>query len=145
MRGFRAELAASAAIVTLLALPAFAQLGPPIPLVPATQGSSAAQPASPAEPAAGDNISATPLAPMDAAWTGILGPADGALPRNMWAGTPRAKVAAALPLLQPTTSPELQDLARRLLLSDAVAPAGRDAPGEDRKCTRLNSSHPSIS
>lgn len=138
MRGSRAELAASAAIVTLLALPAFAQLGPPIPLVPATQGSSAAQPASPAEPAAGDNISATPLAPMDAAWTGILGPADGALPRNMWAGTPRAKVAAALPLLQPTTSPELQDLGRRLLLSDAVAPAGRDAPGESLAALRFD-------
>ena len=52
----------------------------------------------------------------------------GALPRTMWQGTPRAFVAAALPLLQPTISPVLQDLARRLLLSNAASPAGPDAP-----------------
>jgi hypothetical protein len=63
---------------------------------------------------------------MDSAWTGTLGAADRALPRNMWGATPRAFVAAALPLLGPATSPTLQNLARRLLLSDAVAPPGRD-------------------
>ena len=46
----------------------------------------------------------------------------------MWQGTPRALVAAALPRLQPTGSPALQDLSRRLLLSNAVAPQGADAP-----------------
>ena len=44
----------------------------------------------------------------------------------MWQGTPRVLVAAALPQLAAVPSPTLQDLARRLLLSDAVAPAGQD-------------------
>ncbi len=131
MRVSRAELAASAALFLLLASPAFAQLGPPIPLLPSPAGGTAPAPApaAPAESAggAGDDISATPLAPMDTSWVGILGPADGAFPRSLWAATPRTVVAAALPLLQPTTSPVLQDLARRLLLSDAVAPPGQDA------------------
>ncbi|HJT08836.1 MAG TPA: hypothetical protein VJ747_18035, partial [Stellaceae bacterium] len=35
-------------------------------------------------------------------------------------------VAAALPRLQPTGSPALQDLSRRLLLSNAIAPQGTD-------------------
>lgn len=78
---------------------------------------------------ADEDIRATPLAPMDPSWVGTLGPNDGALPRDLWAGTPRSIVAAALPLLRPTTSPALQDLARRLLLSDAIAPSGQDAPG----------------
>jgi len=138
MRVSRADLAASAFFI-LLASPAFAQLGPPIPLVPPAPGSEAAPAApAPAEPAPGDNFNATPLAPVDTAWVGILGAADGALPRTMWQGTPRAKVEAALRLLQPTTSPELQDLARRLLLSDAVAPAGPDAPGESLAALRLD-------
>lgn len=63
---------------------------------------------------------------MDDSWVGTLSAAGRAFPRDMWANTKRAFVAAALPLLQPTTSPVLQDLARRLLLSDAVAPAGKD-------------------
>lgn len=136
MRVFRAELAASALFI-LLASPASAQLGAPIPLVPGAPGTAPATPV-PAEPQSGDNINATPLAPVDTAWVGILGAADGALPRSMWQGTPRAKVAAALRLLKPTTSPELQDLTRRLLLSDAMAPAGPDAPGEPLAQLRID-------
>lgn len=90
-----------------------------------------ASPAALAPAAASDvggmsGIEAEPLAPVDASWAGTLSAGDHALPRDMWSGTSRAFVAAALPLLQPTTSPELQNLARRLLLSDAVAPAGQD-------------------
>jgi hypothetical protein len=48
----------------------------------------------------------------------------------MWQGTPRAVVAAALPALGPITSPVLQALARRLLLSNAVAPLGPDQPNQ---------------
>jgi hypothetical protein len=133
MRVSRADLAASAALLLLLAPPAFAQFGAPIPLVPASPSTkpAPAAPAAPEAPAGGsDDISATPLAPMDPSWVGILGPADGAFPRTLWATTPRAVVLAALPLLQPTTSPVLQDLARRLLLSDAIAPSGQDAAGK---------------
>ena len=52
--------------------------------------------------------------------------ADGAFPATLWQTTPRILVAAALGQIQPTTSPALQSLARRLLLSPAEAPAGDD-------------------
>jgi hypothetical protein len=136
MRAFRTDLAVAATLIWFVA-PALAQLGPPLPLAPAPppRQAPAAPEASPPVPpvsntsSSDDDIHATPLAPMDASWVGTLGPADGALPRSMWDATPRAVVAAALPLLQPTTSPDLQDLARRLLLSDATAPSGQDVPG----------------
>lgn len=150
MRVSHIELAASAALLLLFVSPAAAQLGPPMQLFPqsAPAKTSSAPPAqtpsaagsSPSAPAPGSaasspgpadqSISATPLAPMDTSWAGTLGAADRAFPRDMWANTKRAFVAAALPLLQPTTSPVLQDLARRLLLSDAIAPAGQDPSGE---------------
>jgi hypothetical protein len=117
--------------------PALAQLGPPLPLAPPPpprQAPAITDVPPPAPPVSNtsssdDDFHATPLAPMDASWVGTLGPADGALPHSMWGATPRALVAAGLPLLQPTTSPGLQDLARRLLLSDATAPSGQDVPG----------------
>jgi hypothetical protein len=59
----------------------------------------------------------------------MLGDADHPLPRDLWQGTPRKLVASLLPQLAPTTSPILQSLSRRLLLSDGVAPQGPDAPG----------------
>lgn len=112
-----------------------APLGPPVRLVP-TPGPVTAPTSTPAAPtpAAGDvqvlppGVQATPLAPVDAAWAGTLSAADGAFPETMWQGTPRSFVAAALPLLQPTTSPVLQELARRLLMSNAMAPGGEDPP-----------------
>lgn len=138
MPGFRADFAFVATLLVLLAVPARAQLGPPVQLLPRPPSQPApapvaappASPSAPDAPSAAGDISATPLAPMDPSWAGTLGPADGALPRTMWAATPRAVVAASLPLLQPTTSPALQGLARRLLLSDAIAPSGQDAPGQ---------------
>jgi len=136
MRVSRAELGAAAALLLLSASPSFAQRGAPVPLFgapPARQAPPAAEapaPATATSAASSNDISATPLAPMDSSWVGTLGAADGALPRNMWSTTPKSIVAAALPLLQPTTSPVLQELARRLLLSDAVAPVGQTLPGQ---------------
>jgi hypothetical protein len=100
--------------------PVAAQTGAPIPLLP--------PPAAAPGASAGDGIEAQPVAPTDAAWASALGPDQGGFPDTMWQGTDRALVAAALPLLQPSTSPVLQDLARRLLLSNAASPAGQDAP-----------------
>src|SRR5579872_3315354 len=71
----------------------------------------------------GDQIQVSPLAPVDMSWTGLLGPDKGGFPHDMWNGANRNFVVAALPQLQPVTSPELTSLARRLLLSDAAAPA----------------------
>jgi hypothetical protein len=119
------------------ATPAIAQIGAPIPLIPVAppaSGTSALPPQgqapAPASAAPGDpgDIEAQPLPPTDASWIGTLDPAEGALPETLWSGTPRAFVAAALPLLPPSASPTLQDLARRLLLSNAVSPAGADEP-----------------
>jgi hypothetical protein len=69
-----------------------------------------------------------PLAPVDPAWAGSLPPSEGALPETLWQGTQKAFVIAALPLLQSTPSPTLQDLSRRLLLSNAIAPSGSEPP-----------------
>ncbi len=140
MRVFRAKrssilILSMVAAATLLPAPLFAQTGAPVPLYlpPSQPAESAAPPASPplltAPPAIEDGIQAETLAPPDPSWTGTLGAADHALPRDMWSTTPRRFVAAALPLLQPTMSPVLQDLTRRLLLSDAVAPRGSDPAG----------------
>ncbi|HXQ52552.1 MAG TPA: hypothetical protein VN802_15765 [Stellaceae bacterium] len=127
------SLGALIAAAVTAALPAAAQLGPPVSLVPRPSASRPAAPApaqAPASPkvAAPRGIEAQPLSPTDAAWAGTLGEDQGAFPVNMWRGTQRSLVASALPLLQPSSSPALQDLARRLLLSNAVSPAGPDAP-----------------
>ena len=138
MRAFRADLAAAAALLLLLTLPAGAEVGaptilvPPIEPMPGIPGQPSPPPPPPRsfipEPGSADDIQAVPLAPIDPAWAGTLGPADGSLPRSMWQGTPRDFIVAALPLLQPNNSPALQDLTRRLLLSDAAAPQGQDQP-----------------
>ncbi len=127
------RISALLSILLLAAGPAAAQLGAPVPLLPpkpVPQPSGGSEPpAAVAEPDTDSGaIAASPLAPADASWNGALSQADGAFPQTMWQGTPRAFVAAALPLLVPSTSPTLHDLARRLLLSNATAPAGADAP-----------------
>jgi hypothetical protein len=126
------------ATVCCLGWPALAQSGAPVPLYPALPPTAAPPSAAP-PPAAGDvGIEAQPLAPVDPTWVGTLGAADRALPRNLWSTTTRSFIAAALPLLQPTNSPVLQDLARRLLLSDAIAPPGQDPNGPSLAELRLD-------
>lgn len=121
------------------ALPAAAQLGPPIPLIPAAPADKTGAGEAPAPAQQGGDaplgIEAQPLAGTDAAWTGVLGQDQGAFPESMWHGTPRNFVAAALPLLHANSSPALQDLARRLLLSNAISPAGQDAPNQPSLAT----------
>jgi hypothetical protein len=155
MRVFRAErssialrlivLAAASFLGLFSATPVFAQSGVPIPLYPPTGSSPDAAPARPSlltgPPANSNDIQTETLAPVDPSWTGTLGAADRALPRDMWSTTPRRFVAAALPLLQPTSSAVLQELTRRLLLSDAIAPRGDDPAGVpsliDRRVDRV--------
>ncbi len=124
----------------LAAVPAPAQVGPPIslnppPAGPLSTGDAAPPPAAPTgmAPGTGDDagsITETPLAPVDGSWTGTLQESDGGLPQAMWHGTARPFLLAALPQLTPTTSPALQSLARRLLASNAMAPAGDDPQGQ---------------
>lgn len=151
MRACRAERWAALLIgaALLWALPAAAQRDAPIELVPPPgalpststmpallpaplPAPSAPPPASalPAEPpgappptGGGDNaIQVAPLQPIDTSWTGTLDPSKGGFPNDMWDGTRQSFVGMALPLLQPNSAPALDDLARRLLLSDAQAP-----------------------
>jgi len=131
-RSCRTERRLLAALLMLLATPAAAQqLGPPVQLLPPAPGTRPVEPP-PAESAptpataTDDGITTTPLTQPDFAWYGTLGQGEHPLPRAMWTGTPRALVAAALAQLGPSSSPTLQALTRRLLLSDAAAPAGAD-------------------
>ncbi len=155
MRVFRAERSSIAFLLIVLAGaflpglallgPVFAQSGVPIPLYPPNASSSPdATPAGPpllTGPPASNDIQTETLAPLDPSWTGTLGAADRALPRDVWSTTPRSFVATALPLLQPTSSPVLQELTRRLLLSDATSPRGQDPAGApsliDRRVDRV--------
>ncbi|MBV8889330.1 MAG: hypothetical protein JO267_13635 [Alphaproteobacteria bacterium] len=107
--------------------------GPPIPLIPPSAGTPGA--GEPAEapnvpgnsPASG--IPAEPLAPLAPGWAGDTTPPGNPLPRNFWQGTPRALADTLLARLPDTTSPALQGIVRRLLLSPAAAPTGPDAVG----------------
>ena len=155
MRVSRAEPGFAAAFLIFAAL--FAPLHPasaqgsaqnsgPVPLLrptvsPAPTGTVLAPPDQAPGPTNDGDIQSEPLAPIDPSWIGTLGAADRALPHDMWSTTPRGFIDTVLPLLQPTTSPVLQDLARRLLLSDAAAPRGQDpvdGPGlTDRRVDRL--------
>jgi hypothetical protein len=136
MRACRTEARGRAGIIAALLMtamlagpaPATAQTGAPVPLLPSQPSPAAGGAGAAAEPPAGGTVTAAPLAPTDASWVGVLSSDQGALPQTMWSGTPRALVATALPLLAPSISPALQDLTRRLLLSNADAPAGAEPP-----------------
>jgi hypothetical protein len=130
-------------LLTLAAGPALAQ-GPvdggALPLTPegAPAALDAPPPALPGEmvetaPAAEEGIPGIEigdLEELDSDSGGILDASMGGLGVNMWAGTDRARLLRLLSQLPASyDSPALHDLARRLLLSLAVAPArgGMDA------------------
>jgi hypothetical protein len=72
-----------------------------------------------------DGIAIEPLRPLDPDMAGLLTPADGGMPADLWAGMQRPEVESALSRLpEPLTSPALRDLARRLLVSSVDAPVG---------------------
>ena len=113
------------------------QVGPPISLVPAPAERSPAaaaalrfrrRPGHPARRHTKPKPWRLPTRPGAARSARSKAP----FPRRCGAGVKRSFIAAALPLLAPSASPVLQDLARRLLLSDAASPAGADAAGPAR-------------
>ncbi|MGE3931646.1 MAG: hypothetical protein AB7F67_00275 [Rhodospirillaceae bacterium] len=147
----RAALAAAAFAAGLLGAAAAAQdaPGPPVRLVPARPGAAPAPPAaaapaptvtpraappdgpaaasSPARP--GRSIEAVPLGAPDPDSVGTLDTAQGGFGVDMWAETDRAVVEALLPALPEASSRAAAAMARRLLLSRAVAPAGARGDG----------------
>lgn len=69
---------------------------------------------------------------------GVLDADTGALGADMWSGSPRRRVEALLPRLpEELDAPVLRDLARRLLLSPAVAPERQHAQGGSRDLLAL--------
>ena len=135
-----------AALVALIGLPAHAQVGPPVKLIPDPQvpqrepavsgAPSAAGPASePSTPSGswsrtrpivqGGSVVIGRIAAVDPSSVGLLTEEDGGFGFDMWAGSDRAFVEALMPRLPVRTlSPVMQDLTRRLLLSEARVPAG---------------------
>jgi hypothetical protein len=103
-----------------------AVVGPvkPVGVVPASDQPSRGPASSDSGP-----IVIDPLAPIDPDWAGPLGPEQGGYPQTLWQGTPRSLVVALVPRLAATSSPALQGLTNRLLLSNAVAPGSRPLEG----------------
>src|SRR5258707_6055175 len=109
MRGSRNEprqgLAAALAALLLLASapPTRAQVGSPVPLIaqaPTAPASPAPEaPAAPTDvpspPPPDESIKATPLAPVDAGWIGVLGVAAHSLSPTIWHGQPPVLCPAA--------------------------------------------------
>lgn len=100
-----------------------APLEAPPPLLPGQPTEAPPPPSEPASP----GIQIGELSAPDTDSGGILDPSMGGLGIDMWAGTDRARLLSLLPQL-PTgyRSPTLHDLARRLLLSSAIAPPRSD-------------------
>jgi len=142
-----AAAVAAALLAVAAAPPATAQdaPGPPVRLVPARPGAppAAASPAAPAVPRTGPQaapatpagaaarpdrpgrgVEAVPLGAPDADSVGTLDPDQGGFGVDMWADTDRAVVEALLPALPAASSRATAAMARRLLLSRAIAPAG---------------------
>src|SRR5215471_12819430 len=115
---------------------AAAQVGQPRNLLPSSPGDEGTpETAPPAPDTSAPPAPGTTTAPkgfeintLDELGTDYAGPLEaskGGFATDMWRGTDRVKVERLLPLLKPTTSPALADLTRRLLLSNAGAPAGK--------------------
>jgi hypothetical protein len=116
-------------IALMPAVLAAQQLGPPIPLIPPPAEDSPNM--SPPGSRADDAVASEPLAPTAAGWSSATPPPRDVLPGSSWRGTSRSMADLLLARLPDTTSPALQALARRLLLSPAAGPEGPDA-GDDR-------------
>lgn len=133
-------------VAALIGPSAHAQVGPPVKLIPDPQVPRR-EPAVPdtrhatgpaGEPSAlsGSRSGARPVvqggsvvvgrvAAIDPSSVGLLTEEDGGFGFDMWAGSDRALVEALVPRLPVRTlSPVMQDLTRRLLLSEARVPAG---------------------
>lgn len=77
-----------------------------------------------------DQIQVDALETVDVDTLGTLGTGNGGFAADMWRGSPRPLVDVLLPRLPvDTSSPAMRDLARRLLLSAAVAPEGEAPAG----------------
>ena len=118
----------------LVAAPAAAQQpGPPIPLIPPPPAISPNL--LPPPSSRDDAVASESLAPPAVGWDSATPPRD-PLPQAFWHGTSRTMAELLLARLPDTTSPALQSLERRLLLSPAAAPEGPNAGDRDLTALR---------
>ena len=135
-----------AVLYAWLGVVAHAQVGPPVKLIPGTPSQQQeivvpdtnavpkerAESSPPAENSTkirsivqGGNVVVGQLATIDPSSVGLLTEEDGGFGTDMWTGSSRAFIEALLPRLPvQTLSPVMQDLTRRLLLSEARVPVG---------------------
>lgn len=72
----------------------------------------------------GESVAKAPLSDVDPETLGLLSAENGGLGTSIWKGTDRIVIDRFLPAIGlPTSSPALNDLARRLFLSTAATPA----------------------
>lgn len=119
---------------TLLPLRVAPEPDNPAELQPPAEAAGEASPDIPgtvAEPPAAPAVEVGELGTVDPDSGGMLEESMGGLGIEMWSGTPRSRIVRLLPQLPARhSSPALQDLARRLLLSTAVVPPrGPEDPG----------------
>jgi len=135
-RSLGADRLLAIAVAGLLGLagppaPASAQVGQPVQLVPQTTPDYGGAPLAPegttatGQPAPPQGFEIAPLEAVGTDYAGTLEPDQGGFGIDMWRGTDRVRVERLLPLLKPTVSPILAELTRRLVLSNAAAPAGK--------------------
>jgi hypothetical protein len=121
----------AAAQTTTTTIPA---LTPPPAATPVTLPAAGASPGVLALPApapsatttSGSGLEVGSLGDVTPDYGGTLAEGGGGFPVDMWRGTDRALVERLLPKLSPAaSSPAMRDLTRRLLLTNAEAPAGK--------------------
>lgn len=105
-------------------------LAPPRRLAPAARPANTAAPAEDERTGGGRSepaVESSPLATIDLETVGTLGPENGGLGTALWRGTERRFVEEMLPRLPVNaSSPTMRDLMRRLLLTSAAAPEGKN-------------------
>jgi hypothetical protein len=104
--------------------PAPAPVAPPAPEAPPAIEAAPVTEPGPTAPAAPSGIAVEELGSTETDYAGPLDPQAGGLGLGMWQGSSRERVTALLPRLPVSTSPMMQQLARRLLLSSARPPDG---------------------
>lgn len=79
----------------------------------------------------GPRVTVSGLAPIDPSAAGLIDPSSGGFGSNLWNGSPRTAIVTRLSQLPAApTSPAMQGLLRRVLLTSASAPAGETPPDE---------------
>ncbi len=104
------------------------------PVAPSSPVTPAARPQKPEPPvtegAARPEVRVTPLGAASPDAAGLLPPSVTGFPLDLWRGSGMGTLAPLISALDPSTSPVIQRLMLQMLLAEADAPLGVDAPGD---------------